>query len=89
MDANPLAKMMNPRSIAVYGASESGESVGSLVFANLLADGFTGQIYPINPKHKKVGGLTCYPSILDVRTPSSCRQGSAKAAATASTRKKS
>ncbi|SMH36935.1 bifunctional acetate--CoA ligase family protein/GNAT family N-acetyltransferase [Maritimibacter sp. HL-12] len=66
MDANPLAKMMNPRSIAVYGASESGKSVGSLVFANLRADGFTGPIYPINPKHKTVSGLKCYPSILDV-----------------------
>ncbi len=66
MDANPLAKMMNPRSIAVYGASENGTSVGSRVFQNLLTDGYDGKIYPINPKHKKVGGLTCYPSIEDV-----------------------
>lgn len=66
MDANPLARMMNPRSIAVFGASESGKSVGSLVFANLRSDGFEGEIYPINPKHKKVGGLNCYPSILEV-----------------------
>ncbi len=66
MDANPLAKMMNPRSVAVYGASESGSSVGSRVFANLRADGFEGKIYPINPKHKQVGGLKCYPSVLEV-----------------------
>ncbi|MEJ2018350.1 MAG: CoA-binding protein [Maritimibacter sp.] len=66
MDANPLAKMMNPKSVAVYGASESGTSVGSRVFANLVADGFDGKIYPINPKHKQVGGLKCYPSVLEV-----------------------
>ena len=66
MEANPLAKMMNPRSVAVYGASENGTSVGSRVFSNLRADGFEGKIFPINPKHKKVGGLPCYPSVLDI-----------------------
>jgi acetyltransferase len=66
MDANPLASMMNPRSIAVYGASENGTSVGSRVFSNLLADGFEGKLYPINPKHKKVRGVACYPSVLEI-----------------------
>jgi len=66
MEANPLAKMMNPRSIAVVGASDNAESVGGRLFANLHADGFEGKIYPINPKHKKVGGLKCFASVLDV-----------------------
>jgi acetyltransferase len=66
MDANPLAKMMNPRSIAIYGASENGKSVGSRVFLNLKADGFEGKLYPINPKHKQVGGYKCFPSVLEV-----------------------
>ncbi len=66
MEANPLAKMMNPRSIAICGASDNATSVGGRVFANLKADGFEGKVYPINPKRKTVGGLKCYPSILDV-----------------------
>ena len=66
MDANPLAKMMNPASIAVYGASDNGKSVGSRVFQNLQADGYQGKIFPINPKHKQVGGLKCFPTVLDV-----------------------
>ncbi|MCB1348865.1 MAG: CoA-binding protein, partial [Maritimibacter sp.] len=66
MEANPLAKMMNPKSVAIYGASENAESVGGRVFANLKADGFEGKIHPINPKHKKVGGLKCYPSVLEI-----------------------
>ena len=66
MEANPLAKMMNPNSVAVYGASENAESVGGRVFANLIADGFEGKIFPINPKHKKVGGLKYFPSVLDI-----------------------
>ncbi len=66
MEANPLAKMMNPRSIAICGASDTATSVGGRVFANLKTDGFEGKIYPVNPKHKTVGGLKCYPSILDI-----------------------
>ena len=37
MDASPLSRLMNPRSIAVFGASESGQSVGAQVFGNLIA----------------------------------------------------
>lgn len=66
MDANPLAKMMNPQSVAVFGASESSKSVGALVFANLVSDGFKGRIHPINPKHKTVGGLKCHARVTDV-----------------------
>ncbi|PID35728.1 MAG: GNAT family N-acetyltransferase [Rhodobacterales bacterium] len=62
MDANPLSKLMNPASIAVFGASASEGSVGAILLNNLLADGFKGPIYPINPKHEKIGALTCYPS---------------------------
>ena len=66
MEANPLAKMMNPKSVAIYGASDNTESVGGRVFTNLKADGFEGKMYPINPKHKQVGGLKCFPSVLDI-----------------------
>ncbi|MGH1368426.1 MAG: GNAT family N-acetyltransferase [Maritimibacter sp.] len=66
MQKSPLTPMMNPRSIAVFGASENGTSVGSQVFANLVSDGFDGALYPINPKHKALGGLTCYAKAIDV-----------------------
>lgn len=62
MEDSPLKGMMDPETIAVFGASDSSTSVGAQVFSNLVTDGFGGTIYPINPKHKKVGGLTCYPS---------------------------
>ena len=60
---SPLSPMFEPKSIAVFGASEASDSVGSRVFANLQAGGFAGRLVPINPKHKKVGGLQCYPSL--------------------------
>ncbi|MGB5558758.1 MAG: CoA-binding protein, partial [Paracoccaceae bacterium] len=66
MAQNPLEPLFNPTSIAVFGASESGRSVGSKLFSNVLAGGFKGTIIPVNPKYKTVRGLRCYPSIKDV-----------------------
>jgi acetyltransferase len=66
MEDSPLKGMMDARSIAVFGASESSTSVGAQVFANLVTDGFDGALYPINPKHKKVRGIRCYARVTDV-----------------------
>ena len=38
-----------PRSIALVGASDKPASIGALLLANLLASGFTGPVYPVNP----------------------------------------
>ncbi len=67
MGPSELAPLFNPRSIAVFGASESGTSVGSQVFSNLIGGSFEGPIIPINPKHKKVGGRKCYANIANVK----------------------
>ncbi|EKD71858.1 MAG: hypothetical protein ACD_46C00082G0001 [uncultured bacterium] len=61
-----LEKIFQPRSIAVFGASEREHSVGRKVFCNLLNSQFAGKLYPINPKHKKVFGHTCYASLNEV-----------------------
>ncbi len=62
----PLERMFNPKGIAVFGASSSGQSVGSKVFANLIDGGFAGQIYPVNPKHDEIAGTKCFRSLADV-----------------------
>jgi acyl-CoA synthetase (NDP forming) len=56
MDLSPL---MNPRSIAVVGASQRGGR-GTRVIANLQHFGYAGAIYPINPRYPEILGLTCY-----------------------------
>jgi len=66
MGPSKLEQLFNPKSIAVFGASESGTSVGAMVFENLLDGGFQGDVIPINPKYKKVSGRQCYPSIAKV-----------------------
>lgn len=53
-------------SIAIFGASERENSVGEVVFRNLLAAGFNGGIYPINPKRDTIQGQRAYKSIGDV-----------------------
>lgn len=54
------------RSIAVIGASTDPAKRGHQAIRKLLADGYRGTIYPINPKAPEILGLTAYASILDV-----------------------
>ena len=56
-----LDKLMNPRSIAVVGASERREAIGTRVIRNLRLMGYPGTIYPVNPRYETLGDLRCYP----------------------------
>ncbi len=66
MSENPLVKLMNPRSIAFYGASNSILKMGTHQFLNVVKGGYQGKIYPIHRTEKEVLGLPAYPTILDV-----------------------
>jgi acyl-CoA synthetase (NDP forming) len=61
-----LDALFRPKAVAVIGASSKDLSIGNRVIKNLIDFGFTGQIYPINPKADEIRGLKAYPSILDV-----------------------
>ena len=58
-----LDKLINPRSVAIVGVSERPEAIGTRVLNNLRRIGFPGPIYPVNPRHASLHGLTCYPSL--------------------------
>lgn len=62
-NAGPLDALFRPRSIAVVGASTREDAIGFRVIRNLRRIGFTGEIFPINPRYKEVAGLPCLPSI--------------------------
>jgi acyl-CoA synthetase (NDP forming) len=53
---------LKPRSVAVLGASER-PSVGRTIVENLQRIGFTGDIYPVNPRYETLLGLRCYRSV--------------------------
>lgn len=60
---------MNPKSIAVIGASATPGKIGYTVLANLVNQGYKGKIYPINPSGGEILGLKAYASVLDVPDP--------------------
>ena len=61
-----LEAFFRPSSVAVIGASRDPEKLGYAVLANLKDGGFSGDLYPINPKAEEILGLRAYPTILDV-----------------------
>jgi acetyltransferase len=61
-----LEALFRPRSVAVIGASAKELSIGNRIIKNLIDFGYTGAIYPINPKADVIRGVKAYPSIFDV-----------------------
>ena len=55
-----------PRSVALVGASNRAGALGTFVLDNLLAGGFRGPIYPVNPKYAELAGRACYAKLADV-----------------------
>lgn len=66
-DASSLDRLVNPRSIAIIGASDRPGSLGSRTLSNLFDHSdFTGDAYLINPGRDEIRGRPCYKSILDI-----------------------
>ena len=61
-----LDKIMKPRAIAVVGASTKPHTIGSDIMKRLQEYGFTGEIYPVNPKRGSMESWQAYPSVLDI-----------------------
>ncbi|SIT28745.1 acetate--CoA ligase family protein [Achromobacter sp. MFA1 R4] len=58
-----LDPLLNPRSIAMIGASSNPGRIGGMPLDLLTRFGFKGGIYPVNPKYQEVFGLRCWPDI--------------------------
>ncbi|MBW2610661.1 MAG: CoA-binding protein, partial [Deltaproteobacteria bacterium] len=63
---SPLYTIVNPKSIAFFGASNNMTAMGTSQLMSLLALGFEGGIYPVHPKEERVQGLNAYRSVLDL-----------------------
>jgi len=64
-----LDRILHPRSVAVFGASDSADKFGGRIMHFLVRHGFAGEIYPINPRRREVVGRTAYPSIAEAPVP--------------------
>jgi acetyltransferase len=58
-----LAPLFEPASVAVIGASARAGSIGAVLLGNMLAANFNGRLFAVNPGHRSVQGVRCYPSI--------------------------
>jgi acyl-CoA synthetase (NDP forming) len=61
-----LRAALDPRSVAIIGASENPNKVGGRPVHYLEKFGFKGKIYPINPTRTEIQGHKCYPSLRDL-----------------------
>jgi acetate---CoA ligase (ADP-forming) len=61
-----LKAALDPRSIAIIGASENPNKVGGRPVHYLDKFGFKGRIFPINPSRAEVQGHRCYKSLNDL-----------------------
>ena len=61
-----MVRIMNPKAVAVIGASVEDGKIGNSVMKNLINGGYAGEIYPINPKASEVMGHACFKSVKDI-----------------------
>ena len=66
-NASSLARLFEPRSIAIVGASASPDKPGWHI-VNMLSD-FNGAVYPVNPREAEILGRKAYKSLADIPEP--------------------
>jgi acyl-CoA synthetase (NDP forming) len=64
-----LDRFFAPASVAVIGATPNLEKIGGRLLGQLLKHGYAGAVYPINPSHGEIAGLTSYRTISEVPAP--------------------
>ncbi len=64
-----LSRFLNPRGVAIVGVSSDAARIGGQTLSLLTDFGYTGKIYPVNPRYGEVKGLTCYPDLTSVPQP--------------------
>jgi acetate---CoA ligase (ADP-forming) len=66
MPDNSLKAVLDPKSIAIIGASDNPNKIGGRPLVYLSRFGYRGKVYPINPKRIETLGYKTYPSIKDL-----------------------
>ncbi len=65
-DVASLQHLLEPKSVAVIGAGRHRGSVGREILHNIVTGGFTGPVYPVNPRAQSMEGLACVASAADL-----------------------
>ena len=72
-DVASLRPLLQPRSVAVVGASRRRATVGRAILHNIVTGGFTGPVYAVNPRAQTLGmemeGVPCVAAVDDLPGP--------------------
>jgi acetate---CoA ligase (ADP-forming) len=58
-----IERLVDPRSIAIIGASNDPKSISGQPMRFLLQHGYRGALYPVNPKYTEIDGVACHESV--------------------------
>lgn len=61
-----LRPLLEPRSVAVIGASRRPDNIGHLVFKCIIQNRYSGVVYPVNPSAEAILAVRAYPSVSDI-----------------------
>ncbi len=64
-----LDPLIDPRTMAILGASNDVHKFGGRPIRYMLEGGYTGKIFPVNPKGGEIQGLTAYADVRDIPEP--------------------
>ncbi len=67
--SDSLAAILDAKSVAIVGASDDPTKIAGRPLAYMLAQGYAGKIYAVNPARARVQGQLCYPSLTAVGQP--------------------
>ena len=67
--AESVRAFLEPRSIAIVGASRKHGTIGAALVANLKRCGFKGSLYPVNPGASEIDGIPAFPAVSAIQAP--------------------
>lgn len=62
-----IKNIFYPKTISVVGASSKEKSIGYEILKSIKNYGFTGNVFPVNPKADEILGYKCWKTILDIK----------------------
>ncbi|WP_300680393.1 bifunctional GNAT family N-acetyltransferase/acetate--CoA ligase family protein [Nocardioides sp.] len=65
-EAASISRFLNPRSVAIIGASRRQETIGQVLVRNMVNADFTGRVYVVNPNSSAVSGMPAYKRVQDI-----------------------
>ena len=66
MGTKVTKQLVNPKTIAVIGASNDTFKPGGAILKNIIDGGFKGEIFVVNPKEEQVQGIKCCKDVIDL-----------------------